>query len=199
LKPMQIDANRMATITQSIIDEKWLEIRYRNASDVVNQSRVKPLGLVLEGARSYLVAQFEHFEATHDPARTLAISRIEMASNTGESFSYPSGFSLDQYMASQPTGWGTGKLIRVKLSVLPYVARILAESPLGDEQTVKPDDEDDDDWTIEATVMESERLVWWLLSFGAGVEVVAPLALRERVEKELKTAASLYRRQRVRM
>ena len=192
LKPMQIDSNRMSTITQAIIEERWLDIRYRNANDEVTKSRVKPLGLILEGPRNYLVAQFERFDTPTNPPRTLALSRIEMANITDESFVYPSDFSLDEFVASQPTGWGTGKQIRVTLSVLPHLGRILTESPLGEDQIVTRGDEHDDDWTVEATVPESERLVWWLLSFGAGVEVIAPAALRERVSAELRVATEFY-------
>ena len=192
LKPMQINSNRITTITQAIIEERWLEIRYRNATDGVTTSRVKPLGLILEGPRNYLVAQFERFDTPTNPPRTLALSRIEMANVTDESFAYPSDFSLDEFVASQPTGWGTGKQIRVTLSVLPHLGRILSESPLGEDQIVTRGDEPDDDWTVQATVPESERLVWWLLSFGAGVEVLAPLVLRERVTAELRAATAFY-------
>ena len=115
-----------------------------------------------------------------------------MANATDETFAYPSDFSLAEFVASQPTGWGTGKQVRVTLSVLPFLGRILSESPMGGDQMVKPGDEPDDDWTVEATVPQSERLVWWLLSFGAGVEVIAPLELRERVGGELRATAAYY-------
>ena len=193
LKSMQIDSNRMTTITQAIIEERWLEIRYRNANDGVTASHVKPLGLILEGPRNYLVAQFERFDTPTNPPRTLALSRIEVANITDESFAYPSDFSLDEFVASQPTGWGTGKQIRVTLSVLPFLGRMLSESPMSEDQIVTRGNEPDDDWTVEAAVPESERLVWWLLSFGAGVEVVAPDALRRRVVAELRSAAAFYR------
>ncbi len=192
LKPMQINSNRMTTITQAIIEERWLEIRYRNANDFVTQSRVKPLGLILEGPRNYLVAQFERFDTPNNLPRTLALSRIEMANVSEESFAYPSDFALDEFVASQPTGWGTGKQIRVTLSVLPFLGRILTESPMGNDQIVTRGDEPNEDWTVEATVPESERLLWWLLSFGAGVEVIAPLELRERVADELRAATAFY-------
>ena len=193
LQPMQINSSRMTTITQAIIEERWLEIRYRNANDFVTQSRVKPLGLLLEGPRNYLVAQFERFDTPTNPPRTLALSRIEMANVTDESFVYPADFSLAEFVASQPTGWGTGKRIRVTLSVLPHIGRVLSESPMGEDQMVKRGDEPDDDWTVEATVPESERLVWWLLSFGAGVEVLEPSQLRERIGEELCFATNYYK------
>ena len=192
LKPMQIDSNRMTTITQAVIEERWLDIRYRNANDVVTQSRVKPLGLILEGPRNYLVAQFERFDTPTNTPRTLALSRIETAHVTDDSFTYPRGFSLDEFVASQPTGWGTGKRIQVTLSVVPYLGRILVESPLGDDQIVTRGEAPDDDWTVEATVLESDRLVWWLLSFGSGVEVIGPPKLREQVGRELRATAAYY-------
>ena len=115
-----------------------------------------------------------------------------MANVTEQSFVYPADFSLDEFVASQPTGWGTGKQIRVTLSVLPFLGRILSESPLGEDQIVTRGEEPDDDWTVEARVPESERLVWWLLSFGAGVEVIAPRELRERVSGELRATVAYY-------
>lgn len=192
LKPMQIDSNRMATINQAIIEERWLEIRYRNASDFVTESRVKPLGIIIEGPRTYLVAQFERFDAPTNPPRTLALSRIEMANLTDDSFTYPQDFSIDEFAKSQPTGWGTSKQIRLTLSVLPYLGRILLESPMGADQIVTRGEDEDDDWTVEATVLESERLFWWLLSFGEGVEVVRPRELRKRMTKEILGSGNRY-------
>jgi predicted DNA-binding transcriptional regulator YafY len=192
LRPMTVDSARMSTINQALIEERWLEIRYRNASDYVTQSRVKALGLIIEGPRSYLVAQFERFDTPDNPPRTLALARIESASLTDDSFVYPSGFSIDEFVKSQPTGWGTGALIRVKLSVVPRLGRVLLESPMGDDQIVSCGDDEDDDWIVEATVPEAEKFVWWLLSLGAGVAVRAPLELRERVASELRCASEYY-------
>lgn len=192
LRPMKIKNSLMTAITQAIIEERWLAIRYRNASDFVTESRVKPLGLILEGPRSYLVAQFARFDAPTNPPRALAVLRIEMASVTDETFIYPSDFSLDEFVASQPTGWGTGKQIRITLTVRPFLGRILSESQMSEDQILTRGDEDDDNWRVEATVPESNRLLWWLLSFGAGVQVLSPPQLRESVGKELRAAAMLY-------
>jgi predicted DNA-binding transcriptional regulator YafY len=192
LRPMTVDSARMSTINQALIEERWLEIRYRNASDYVTQSRVKALGLIIEGPRSYLVAQFERFDTPDNPPRTLALARIESASLTDDSFVYPSGFSIDEFVKSQPTGWGTGALIRVKLSVVPRLGRVLLESPMGDDQIVSCGDDEDDDWIVEATVPEAEKFVWWLLSLGTGVEVFAPSQLRQRIAVELRGASKYY-------
>lgn len=189
---MTIDSARMSTINQALIDERWLEIRYRNASDFVTQSRVKPLGLIIEGPRSYLVAQFERFDTPDNPPRTLALARIESANLTNDSFAYPSGFSIDEFVKSQPTGWGTGTQIRVTLSVVPHLGRVLLESPMGDDQVVTRGDDEDDDWTVEATVSEAEKFVWWLLSLGAGVAVLSPTALRERIDGECRAVTRFY-------
>jgi len=192
LRPMTVDSARMSTINQALIEERWLEIRYRNASDYVTQSRVKALGLIIEGPRSYLVAQFERFDTPDNHPRTLALARIESASLTNDSFVYPSGFSIDEFVKSQPTGWGTGALIRVKLSVVPRLGRVLLESPMGDDQIVSCGDDEDDDWIVEATVPEAEKFVWWLLSLGTGVEVFAPSQLRQRIAVELRGASKYY-------
>ncbi len=192
LRPTQIKHSVMTAITHAVIEERWLDIRYRNANDFVTESRVRPLGLIVEGSRSYLAAQFEGFDApTHLP-RALALLRIERANVTDETFAYPTDFSLDEFVASQATGWGTGQQIRVTLSVRPFLGRLLAESPMSDDQILTRGEDDDHTWKVEATVAESNRLIWWLLSFGAGVQVLSPLRLRERVVTELRAAAKLY-------
>ena len=63
---------------------------------------------------------------------------------------------------------------------------------MSEDQILSRGDDDDDNWRVEATVPESDRLLWWLLSFGAGVQVISPAKLRERVVKELRAAAKRY-------
>lgn len=58
-------------------------------------------------------------------------------------------------------------------------ARHLQETPLSVDQRIV--DEDDGRVRLSATVNDISLLRWWLLGFGASVEVLEPAALREEM------------------
>jgi predicted DNA-binding transcriptional regulator YafY len=66
----------------------------------------------------------------------------------------------------------------------------LLESKLSIYQTVQvlPDGR----LRFTATVPHTERLIWWLLSFGPYVKVEKPLALRREVASRLREGAAQY-------
>ena len=43
-----------------------------------------------------------------------------------------------------------------------------------------------------ATIPNTPQLLWWLLGFGAGVEVISPLSLRESIKETIIKAAKAY-------
>ena len=62
---------------------------------------------------------------------------------------------------------------------------MVAESPLSTDQVMEQD-------TIHATVQDSWELRWWILSQGAGIEVLEPMALREEIAQSLRDACKRY-------
>ena len=58
----------------------------------------------------------------------------------------------------------------------PIAPNHLTESPLSHDQTIES--EIDGQVQITATVKKTRQLKWWLLGFGAQVEVVKPKRLR---------------------
>jgi predicted DNA-binding transcriptional regulator YafY len=64
------------------------------------------------------------------------------------------------------------------------------ESPLSSDQTVQELAHGRLRFT--ATVPFTERLIWWLLSFGPFVKVEKPLALRREVASRLREGAVQY-------
>jgi WYL domain len=56
----------------------------------------------------------------------------------------------------------------------------LRETPLSADQTI--------------TVQWTPQLEWWLLGFGAGVTVLAPAALRDKIAHTAHSMAALYRK-----
>lgn len=67
----------------------------------------------------------------------------------------------------------------------------LKETPISHNQGVRPFD---DDWVIvSARVKETEQLHWWLLGYGAQVQVLQPPHMQEWFKKKTRDMAKLYR------
>jgi predicted DNA-binding transcriptional regulator YafY len=50
----------------------------------------------------------------------------------------------------------------------------------------------DDDVLVEAEVLDTQQLRWWLLSFGENVEVIHPKSLRKDFAEMTRNMASYY-------
>lgn len=68
----------------------------------------------------------------------------------------------------------------------------LSECPLSRDQTLEPE-RGSDDYIVEAKVLESAQLQWWLRGFGPFVEVLGPEKLRKDFAVEAEALAAAYR------
>ena len=102
----------------------------------------------------------------------------------------PEGFSLDDYIARGGLQFGDGATLRLEARVAPWLAEILTETPLADDQQLVPEGED---FRLTATVADSWQLRWWILSQGAGMTVLEPDTLRREITQTLKRTLKGYR------
>lgn len=187
-----IDADIHATITEALLSDQQLQLRYRRSDGVENDYQVNPLGLVLRSGCCYLVATKT---ATHEK-RIFALHRILQAKTLESEVVRPDDCDLQHFidqghMGFDLTGAGSYGLIRLKAIFDPITANHLSESRLSEDQVIKK--LDDQHFEISATVQESEQLFWWLLSFGFRVEVLEPLHLRKKMADSVKVLAEKYR------
>ena len=82
------------------------------------------------------------------------------------------------------------KLVRLVALFAAQSGAHLLESPLSSDQTFQ--ELSDGRLRLTATVPHTERLIWWLLSFGPFVKVEKPLALRREVASRLREGAAQY-------
>ncbi|NGR09680.1 WYL domain-containing protein [bacterium SGD-2] len=162
LLPPAVKKNVFEVVSTALYRNQWLDIRYKNASEKVAEYRVMPLGLAQQGPRLYLVCRFEGY----DNERSLALHRIEAATASDLTFTPPSDFSLEKYDADGRFGFGEGKKIRLTFCIRKDAGYHLLESPLSTDQTVR---ELEDGYLIEATVVDSAQLQWWLNGFGQNI------------------------------
>jgi predicted DNA-binding transcriptional regulator YafY len=185
LKP-EIDSQVLATVQEALLSDIQVEVEYQAMNDGESKEMtLSPLALVNRGSVTYLLATaFEY-----DDVRLYAMHRIRSASQTKNTVKQPAGFNLDGYIQSGGMHFGEGKEVRLNAKVSPCLAKILNETPLSKDQKLVSSG---DKIKLTATVLDSWQLTWWLMSQGAGIEVVSPVALRKRIWEQLSAAAVQY-------
>jgi predicted DNA-binding transcriptional regulator YafY len=152
-------------------------IRYREGRLVV-QRTIDPLGLVLKGGVWYLIAR------RSVGMRVYRVSRVAGVRQLAESFERPPGFELAEFWEEWSRAFEQGRpRVDVTVRVSEEVARRLPGEPaLGpDGHTILRFDDLGDAYRE-------------LLRFGAGVEVLEPAELRERISETAREVAALYGR-----
>lgn len=88
--------------------------------------------------------------------------------------------------------FGAGQQIRLEAIFRNESALHLYEAPLATDQELTPIDSAT--VRLQATVNDTPQLQWWLLAFGANVEVIGPPELRRKFAGAAKAMAAAYGR-----
>jgi predicted DNA-binding transcriptional regulator YafY len=174
-------------LNESVLERRCVRIRYRTGSTGREGAReLDPYRVWYRGGALYVVG---HDHQTGE-VRTFAVGRIRAIEPTTRRFTVPASFDFDAWVG---TAFGV-------VHEPPVHVRIRFERRWAD-------------WVAERTwhpTQKLERLPGgrlelamdvggaaevrsWVLSFGAGAEVLEPAALREDVRRELEQAAARYR------
>jgi predicted DNA-binding transcriptional regulator YafY len=170
-------------IHRALAERRTLRLRYYSLSRNAETERdVDPYHVTLFNGGLYLVG---HCHLRRE-VRIFAVERIRAAEALRETFSIPPGFDAEAYLRS---AWGIvrGELIDVRAvftrAVAPHVrgrlwhaSQELRELPGGRLE-------------MRLTVADTLEVRRWLLGFGAGVDVLAPPALREAIRREAEAVA----------
>lgn len=162
LLPPKIAPEVFEEVTTALQDNRWLQVRYRNAAQQQSDACVMPLGLVQQGTSLYLVCRFEGY----GNERNLALHRMASAEAQLRGFQYPDDFDLARYEADGRFGYGEGARIHLRFCISKPAGLHLTEARLSEDQTVQ---EHPDHYAISATVVDSSMLTWWLRGFGEAV------------------------------
>lgn len=183
-----IDRDMFATVSRSLFEERKLEIVYRPRHNADNDRAkiVLPYGLVEVGGLVYLVAGTE---GKTDPTM-YRMDRLTRAAARLEPFAYPASFSLDAYVRQQRRfDFMVEKEVVLKLKFVGGAGDHLLEAPMSkDQKSTRKEDA----LHVQGTVMLSQRLRWWLRSFGPNVEVLGPATLRAELAAEAAELATIY-------
>jgi predicted DNA-binding transcriptional regulator YafY len=183
----QVDETILSAIQNGLLQDCQCVITYqRRGESGKDEYPVNPLGLVQRGVVLYLVCTIK----TYSDLRILAIHRVLSATLLDTPSIRPKKFDLDEYLASGAFGWMTNRTVKFKALFSVDAGNHLYETPLSEDQRIAV--QDDGRLKVTAAIQQNHQLVWWLLGFGADVEVIAPADLRATIAEKLKSAANRY-------
>lgn len=187
LIPPKITAGVLETIQDGLLAEKQVSVRYHKPESAhPHELILHPLGMAQRGSVTYLVATAYDYT----DVRLYAVHRIEAATLLDEDVIKPEHFSLEHYVAAGALQFGSGEPINLRARINGTLRTILDETPIAMDQRIVHESEDH--YVLEATVVNSWQLRWWILSQGANIVIFEPLAVRDRIQEALRNALNGY-------
>ncbi len=189
----QIKPTVESVVYSALHQDVSIKIDYKGSSGSEHRGLcIRPLALVRQNVRTYLIANEEHKQTP----RTFALHRILRATETFVDVPRPANFNLDKYLAQgiahpvfKEETVRYGDDIHLRLWVHSDTAW-LRETPLSRDQEFM--ELPDHHFDLRATVPLSEPLVRWLLSMAYHVKVLAPEFLAQRIRDDAARMRKLY-------
>ncbi|WP_370201934.1 helix-turn-helix transcriptional regulator [Alloalcanivorax venustensis] len=184
LQPAKVAPGIADQVYDALHRNRQMDIWYKDNSE---SQRVHPYALVDRGAVRYLVVRFWQYE----DYRHLALQRLRKVRVLDDEVERAGDFDLDRYLRDSQMNLPYGETIEVVLNFKGRAGDHLHETPINASQSLQ---KLDDGTLLTAHLEHTQELVWWILGFGASVEVVEPLGLREEVADEVRRAQKLYKK-----
>ena len=183
--PPEVGQDIVENVYTSLLEGRQFDAVYRTSwGEVKSYQDINPLGLVFVEDQLYLVVMH------NNRCKIMLMHRFKELTLLDTKVIVPEGFNLDEYIAREfkfPIGGN------IQLKVLfdwDEDINRLREAPVSTDQKIY---KKDGDWILEATVVDSYQLRWWLRSYGERIEVKAPRALRLEFAEMARELASRYR------
>lgn len=192
LLPPVIAPHVVDIVYRALFENLRFQVSYRRPGEEGKVLELNPLGIVFNDPAVFLVATCWDYT----DIRLLALHRMSHAELLETPCTRPEGFDLQNYIDGGGLGFARqcGKTLRLKVLFEPGAAWHLRETPLAEDQNIT--DRKDGRVLVEAEVTDTEQLRWWLLGFGAAVEVVGPKRLREEFMEISRRMALRYGKER---
>ena len=165
-------------VTQAIAEKRRVQMRYDSASrGRVTRREVDPYRLWYASGGLYLIG---HCHLRKEP-RMFAVERIKSVTPTELPYQIPLHFDFDAFVEDSLTVM-RGPRINVELEFDKATAAWAKDRVWHPSQELKR--LQGGKLRITLSVADSRELVGWILSFGGGVKVLRPDALRRAVKEE---------------
>jgi predicted DNA-binding transcriptional regulator YafY len=187
-RPLRADYVRVLELTtRAWADRRRLEIQYRAANGHITRRVICPY--VLEVARSEPASYVIAHDDLRGALRTFKLERVTGAEILDSVYSIPPEF--DAY-AQFSNAWGVidDTAVEVRLRFSPLVAQRVKESVWHHSQRIA--DLPDGGCELLLLVGGTREIRSWVLGWGADVEVLAPVTLRDDVMAHARGMVALY-------
>ncbi len=189
LRAPSIHGDVQETVYAALMESRRIAVDYRSRSrGEAKRMVLNPLGIVIRAGVIYLVATSWDYQ----DVRHYVLHRMAKPELLDEPAETPSEFQLashiqDDQRFSYPLN---PSMLELRVLFSAEVAMHVVESRLAEDQ--RSAKQDDGRVLVEATVADTADLRWWLLSFGAGVEVLGPAGLRAQFREHAYALRQLY-------
>lgn len=189
LIPPQVDSDVLQTVQTALLNDTQLECRYYAAhKDQTHELTLSPLALVQRAQVTYLIAVAEPF----DDIRQFVLHRFQAAVEIERPANRPSGFNLQRYIASGAMQFGKRLPITLEAWISESLARLVRETPISSDMTLTATE---DGAELQATVLDTWELQWWILSHAGSIRIDKPATLRDAITQRLQQALEMQDRQ----
>jgi predicted DNA-binding transcriptional regulator YafY len=173
-------------LNEAVLTRRTLSMRYRTGRTGEETSRkLDPYRVWYRSGGLYVIGH----DHRSDEIRTFAVDRILEIAQTDARFDVPESFDFDAYTASS-FGVIAEPATKVRIAFTPEWAPHVREREWHASQRLE--DRADGGVDLMLEVGATADLASWILSFGAGAEVLEPVSLRSEVEVELRAAIARY-------
>ncbi len=189
----------LEVVYAALFDDRRFISRYRTRNGERKDFTISPRGLVFRDGIVYAVCTLSDYQ----DLKQLPLHRMETATLTDtpiqplpnfnlsryvrESFDYP----LHALQANQQQRQAIPETLDLEILMDEIAAVHLLESPLDRDQCAEP--QTDGRMRIKVRIANTERLRWWLLSYGDRIQVIAPASLRQEMMAMVSRMHALYR------
>lgn len=190
LLPAVFKPNVLAAILQALVEEKALNVVYKDSRGKQTRPTLHPQAAIQRGPRFYLFA-LKNEEV--DLVRMYALHRFTRAEVMDQPARKAEPFNLDQAVNRGQADFNNGEMARLVLLTRGYVASLLHECPLDRQQeiVIEPDDSPFD-WRVTVTVPLTGQLFRWLIGCGDNIKVLEPESLGAAIASQAAKVAALY-------
>jgi predicted DNA-binding transcriptional regulator YafY len=172
-------------IQEAIEGRRVLQLFYHPRDQSPAERKVNPYAVHLRNGTLYLIG-YCHLRKD---IRTFVVDRMQKIKMTGESFSAPLGFSLENYLRHS-FGMFREDLVRVKVRFHKSLTRYLLERRWHPSQKNKK--LKDGSLELGFEVAGTKEIKTWILGFGSLAKVLEPPSLVKEIKDDLERSLRSY-------
>lgn len=184
----EIDPEVWERLTDALLNSYALDVEYLSRyKGELKSLTLHPLGLVTRGSSSYLLATANE----HDDIRQFALHRFRHAQPSAQLYRARPEFNVQTYIDQGAFGFPLQeKPVRLQARITSTVAWLLAETPLCVDQSLS--EPDTEGWVLlEGSVPNDQQTLWWIMGFGASIDVLQPVSWREHIHGQARAVLGI--------